>query len=216
MFRWLSRYVKRIDVLGVGIELREIPPEEAVVTPTPPPAPATSQPIRAPVKDIDVMGLGIELREIPPEEAVVTPTSPPAPAISQPIPAPVKQLAPGVERQDFVSVTGTSASEQRSPREIDLMVDGDEIQVHIHQPGGNQPNVWVGRKDLQESLDRWKQMGGSAKQIAIPGRTARKESQVILKIHDSDEIEVQAGWWIWVGRQDLRSALEELGVRVPW
>ena len=30
MFRWLSRYVKQINVLGVGIELREILAEEAL------------------------------------------------------------------------------------------------------------------------------------------------------------------------------------------
>ena len=30
MFRWLSRYVKKIEIYGVGIELREIPPEEGV------------------------------------------------------------------------------------------------------------------------------------------------------------------------------------------
>ncbi len=29
-FRWLSRYIKRIDIMGVGIELREIPEEEAL------------------------------------------------------------------------------------------------------------------------------------------------------------------------------------------
>ena len=30
MFRWLSRYVKQINVLGVGIEFREITAEEAL------------------------------------------------------------------------------------------------------------------------------------------------------------------------------------------
>ena len=38
MFKWLSKYIRRIDVMGVGIELREqpdIPPAPEKVPPQP-------------------------------------------------------------------------------------------------------------------------------------------------------------------------------------
>jgi hypothetical protein len=31
-----------------------------------------------------------------------------------------------------------------------------------------------------------------------------------------EEVEVQAGWWIWVPKEDVKAALQELGVCVPW
>jgi hypothetical protein len=174
MFRWLSRYVKRIEVFGVGIELREIPPEEATALLSAKPQSAPAQPA-------------------PPEGA------------SEP--------APVVLRQDYIRVSGTSASSRRTPRELDLMTDGEEIQLCIHAPGGTQPPLWVGRRALEEGFGRWQEAGGD---VVVPARTARKEAQVAFIADDSDEIEVQAGWWIWVPRTDLKAALTELGVRVPW
>ena len=50
----------------------------------------------------------------------------------------------------------------------------------------------------------------------MPARTARKEAQVAFVFDDSDEMEVQAGWWIWVRKENLKGALAELGVRAPW
>ena len=91
MFRWLSRYVKQINVLGVGIELREIPAEEAL-------------PLLA---------------------------AKPQPAPAQPSAGQTEEAAPIVQRQDYVCVSGTSASSQQAPREIDLMADGEEIQLHV-------------------------------------------------------------------------------------
>jgi hypothetical protein len=187
MFRWLSRYVKRIDVYGVGIELREIPPEEALplLAARPTPAPA-------------------------PQSTTSTPDAP-LPELARPAEA----EAPIVLRQDFIRVSGTSASSQRAPRELDLMAEGDDIQVHVHPPDGSQAPMWVGRKALQAALDQWK---GPASEdpISVPGRTRRKEGQVVFVVEEEGEVEVQAGWWIWVPRHDLKAALEVLGVRAPW
>src|SRR4051812_5206787 len=98
MLRWLSRYVKRIDVFGVGIELREIPAEEASA-----------------------------LLAAKPESA---------PAQPAPSEGPAEQAAPVVLRQDYIRVSGTSASSRRTPRELDLMADGEEIQLCVHAPDG--------------------------------------------------------------------------------
>lgn len=176
MFRWLSRYVKKIEVFGVGIELREIPPEEAL-------------PLLAP-----------------------KPTQPPPPQS----PAPTQPTDPIVQRQDFIRVFGTSPSSRRTPRELDLMIDADDLQVHIHQPDGNQTPVWLDRKALQNALDVWKGPT-SGEPITVPGRTRRKETPVVFVVDQEDEIEIQAAsWWIWVPRADLKAALQELGIRAPW
>ena len=175
MFRWLSRYVKKITIMGVGIELREIPEEEAL-------------PLL--------------------EASTKTP--------SEPSKTRSRESAPLVQREDYIRVSGTSASEQRTPRELDLMLDGEEIQLHIHQPGGTQKRMWVNRKTLQEALDRWPGPGPNAAPITVPGRTTRKEEQVVFIVDNDEEAEVQAGWWIWVPPKDLKAALEALGLRIPW
>jgi hypothetical protein len=175
MFRWLSRYVKQINVYGIGIELREISEQEAL--------PLLA---RTPIPDV--------ARE-PPVTAVVP--------------------SPLVQRQDYLCVSGVSASSQRSPRELDLMLDGAEIEFHIHSPGASQTRVWVARDALQEALDRWK-AAGSVGPITIVARTARKQAEVVVVAEPEGEVEVQAGWWIWVPREDVKAALEALGVRVPW
>ena len=53
-------------------------------------------------------------------------------------------------------------------------------------------------------------------EITLAARTARTEARVSFVFDDSAEVEVQAGWWIWVDKQDLKAALAELGVRAPW
>lgn len=158
MFRWLLRYVKKIEVYGIGIELREIPEAEAL--------PLLAEPTK--------LNNGRE---------------------------PV--LPSAVQRQDYICVSGVSASAQRSPREFDLMLDGDEIQLHIHNPGGTQPKMWVVRDALQEALDRW-QATGSDGPITVAARKARKQAEVVLVVEPEGEIEVQANWWIWVPREDLK------------
>ena len=173
MFRWLPRYVKQINILGVSIELREIPAEEALPLLSAPRPPGTSAAEQA-------------------------------------------EAAPVVRRQDYVCVSGTSASSRRTPRELDLMADGAEIEFHVHAPGGSQPRLRVGRAALEEAFARWAQGGGAAGEMVVPGRTARKEAEAVFALDDSEEVEVQAGWWIWVGKQDLKAALAELGVRTPW
>jgi hypothetical protein len=175
MFRWLSRYVKRIDIYGVGIELREIPAEEAKLQP---PALAAAAPA---------------------QESSETAPAPPD----------------TIQREDYLCVSGTSASNTRTPRELDLLLDGEEIQFHIHNPGAAQARIWVDRQALQEALVRWKE-GGQVGPITVAGRRVRKEASVVFVVDDAEEVEVQAGWWIWVPRQDLKAALEELGVRIPW
>ncbi len=176
MFRWLSRYVKQITILGVGIELREIPAEEA-------------QPLL---------------------------TAKPDSAPAQPAGEQTEPATAVVRREDYICVSGTSASSKRTPRELDLIADGEEIQFHVHQPGGSQPRLWVSRKGLAEAFACWKPAGDGGGEIAVPARTARKDAQVSFVLDDSDEVEVQAGWWIWVGKQDLKAALAEFGVRAPW
>jgi hypothetical protein len=182
MFRWLSRYVKRIDIMGVGIELREIPEEEALPLLSRQPSPAPACPALAPPSSV------------PPE---------PEPPI--------------VQKEDYVRVTGTSPSSRRAPREIDFMVDGEEIRIHIHQPGGTQSMMWVDRTLLQQSFGRWKVDSSGVAEVSIPARAAGKDAQVVFVADDSkEEIEVQTAWWIWVRKQDLKAALAELGVHVPW
>jgi hypothetical protein len=102
------------------------------------------------------------------------------------------------------------------PGELDLIADGEAIQFHIHQPGGSQPRLWVDRKALVEIMASWKGLPESD-EITLPARTAKeKAAQVSLVFDDSDEVEVQAGWWIWVGKADLKAALAELGIPAPW
>jgi hypothetical protein len=175
MLRWLSRYVKQINIYGVGIELREISAEEALPL-------LNLTPVRAsPADSADAAQASVPL----------------------------------VRKQDYICVSGVSASAQRIPRELDLMLDGDEIQFHVHNPDGTQPKVWAGRRALQESLGRWKNAGKEGP-ITVAGRTARKEAEIVFVVEEEGEVEVQAGWWIWAPRQDVKAALEELGIRVPW
>ena len=174
MFRWLSRYVKKITIMGVGIELREIPESEA----------------------------------LPILEAAKTDSAPKSK--DEPAQPPV------VERHDYLCLSGCSASTQRTPRELELRQDGDDIEFHVHKPGASQPKLWVNRNQLQEALDRWPGFESGTTPIKIPARTARKEAEVVLVVDKDEEAEVQAGWWIWVSRQDLKGALEALGLRVPW
>ena len=193
MFRWLTRYVKKVTIFGVGIEFREIPESEALPLleaaktqrPAVPAEPGPSQP--------------------PPATAPKTETSESA------------DLGPPVvERQDYICLTGCSASAQRAPRELDLRLDGEDIEFHVHNPRASQPKMWVKRADLQKALDRWRGLESGAEPIKLPGRTVRKAAEVVLVVDEEEEAEVQAGWWIWVSRQDLKGALEALGLRVPW
>ncbi len=176
MFRWLSRYVKQITICGVGIELREIPADEAL-----------------PLLD-----------------------AAPRPAPAQPVAGQLEAPAPVVWQQNYLCITGTSASTRRAPRELDLMADGDEIQVHIHAPGRSAPKVWIGRTALEEAFARSQPAGSSGGEITVLARTAHKESLVTFAWDDSSEVEVRAVQWIWVGKHDLTDALAELGVRAPW
>jgi hypothetical protein len=50
----------------------------------------------------------------------------------------------------------------------------------------------------------------------VPGRTGRKELPVTFVFRDNGEVEVQADWWVRVGTQELKTALQRLGVGVPW
>ena len=179
MFRWLSRYVKKIEVFGVGIELREIPAEQA--------------------KALEL--LTVEARPQAAQSGAGQGES--VSVTAEPI----------VQRQDYICVLGTTPSSRRSPREMDLMAEGEEIQLHIHQPGGSQAKMWVERKALEEAFASWDPASG---EISVQARTARKEGQVLFVFDDSVEVEVQAGWWIWVGKQNLKAALAELGLRAPW
>jgi hypothetical protein len=115
-----------------------------------------------------------------------------------------------------ITLSGTSAGAERAPRELDLIVEGEEVQLHVHPPGGSQPRAWVRRDDLQRALDEWSNSGGGPGTVEVPARTARKAIPIALVFGASAEVEVQAGWWIWVKRDDLRAALEQLGLRAAW
>jgi len=113
-----------------------------------------------------------------------------------------------------MTLTGSSPSEQRAPRELDLTADGEEVQVHIHAPGGAQRKMWVRRSDLQHALNETPEFRGGSGQVEFAGRTARMPFPVVLVWDESEEIEVQAGWWIWVRRDELLHALERFGLQV--
>jgi hypothetical protein len=130
-----------------------------------------------------------------------------APGAAEPTPD-----AAATER--FVRVSGHSSSSHH-PRELDLSREDDEIHLHVHQHGESHTKVWVSRPALQEALEEWAQTGGRLERLVVPGRTARKELPVTFVFRDTGEVEVQADWWVRVGRQDLETALERLGVRVP-
>ena len=170
------------------------------------------------VKQITIFGVGIELRELPADEVqALPPIPPPSPRPLSPTPIPDSPVEPGevVRQQDYICVSGTSASSQRTPRELDLTAVGDEIQFHVHQPGGSQRKLWVSRGGLQEALDRWQPTEDNL-EIAVPAGFARSEAQVVFVTDASAEVEVQAGWWIWVSRDDLKTALAGVGVRALW
>jgi len=113
-----------------------------------------------------------------------------------------------------ITVSGTSPSEQRAPRELDLTPDGEEIQFHIHAPGGQQRVMWVRQDDLQRALNETPGFRGGSGQVEFAGRTARKPFPVVLVWDESEEIEVQAGWWIWVRRDEFLQALGKLGLHL--
>ena len=204
MFRWLSRYVKQINIFGIGIELREIPEAEALA----------------------VLGQQSQENAALPTPASTAPSSTPpvGPATAESAAAgtaaesaPKKEsAAPLIRRENFVRVAGVSPSSRRVPRELDLMVDGDELQVHIHQPDAWQRPMWVRRDALQAALDDVRRTGGGSGGVKLPARTTRAAAEVAVVWDDSEEVEVQAGWWIWVARGDLAAALAELGVRAAW
>jgi hypothetical protein len=130
---------------------------------------------------------------------------------AEPVPKPTQPLAGA-----SAWISGTSASAQRTPREMDLTLEGDELLLHVHQPGGSQTKMWVSRTALQAALDQRGRAGATADRLEVPARTARKEATVAFVFLERDEVEVQAGWWIWVRGQELKAAFEGFGLRVPW
>jgi len=75
----------------------------------------------------------------------------------------------------------------------------------------------VTRTALQEALGRWDREGRSDEPIVVAAQSARgADGEVGFVVDGSEEVEVRAGWGIWVPRSDLKSALEQLGVSVPW
>jgi hypothetical protein len=121
----------------------------------------------------------------------------------------------GTATERFVRLSGHSSSSHH-PRELDLSREADEIHLHVHQHGESHTKVWVTRPALQEALEEWAQSAGGLERLVVPGRTARKELPVTFVFRDTGEVEVQADWWVRVGTQELKTALERLGVRVPW
>lgn len=188
MIRWLSRYVKRIDLhgagIGVGIELRELP---------------ESQPLALPESESQTA------------DSTLTPTSPES--VLPPIPADHDEGV--IELVRYLRVAGVSASTQRKPRELDLTIHGDEIEFHIHDPSKIRPKLWVTRTDFQEAMNNW-QASGNAEPMRVRARKARSKSEVVFVIDNDDEVEVQAHWWIWVSRNELKAALNEIGIHTPW
>jgi hypothetical protein len=130
------------------------------------------------------------------------------------VPAAAEPTANAAVAERFVRVSGHSSSSHH-PRELDLSREDDEIHLHVHQHGESHTKVWVTRPALQEALEEWARTGGRVERLVVPGRTARKELPVTFVFRDTGEVEVQADWWVRVGRQELKTALERLGLRVP-
>lgn len=128
---------------------------------------------------------------------------------------PSGQQASPTTADGFIRVIGTSASSRATPRELDMALDGEEVWMHVHQPGGEQRPVWVVRAALQDALNRWAGEGNTQAEIHVPGRTARKEADVKFVPQDDETIEVRADWWIWVSRRELFAALTRVGVQTP-
>jgi hypothetical protein len=160
----------------------------------------------------------------PPTFGQATPLSPSAalklnPSAVKRTQSPTAPAGPNAPQaaEHFVRVSGRITGSSTNPlrvRELDLTSEGDELHLHVHQHGESHTKVFVSRAALQMALDNFARAGGHLERLEVPGRTARKELPVMLIFHDTGETEVQADWWIRVGTQELKMALQRLGYRV--
>jgi|GEM_PF-6711514 len=114
-----------------------------------------------------------------------------------------------------IRLFGTSASDARAPREMDLSREGEEIRIDIHNPGSSQWVFWVRREDFEMSLRGWD--WHRAAEVRIAARKASSSLEVVLKLYTSGdaELELQAGkWWMWLKAEEFAQGLLALGVRL--
>lgn len=145
--------------------------------------------------------------------------NPPTPVPDR-VPAPIApfdssesaQAVSAAASDSSIRIVGVSASVARTVRELDIADAGSEIEFHIHNPGGKQPKLFVNRSALQQQFDDWAERGCRG-QCSVPGRSAKKEASIVFVADDTDELEVQAGWWIWVSKRELQAGLARLGIR---
>jgi hypothetical protein len=100
---------------------------------------------------------------------------------------------------------------------IDLTMEDDEIQFHIHNRDRMRTPYRVARKFLQDFLDRWKASGGGANVITLPARSPRLAVELTLVFDRSGIVQVRDPyWWIRVNAEEMKYSLQELGFHAPW
>lgn len=131
------------------------------------------------------------------------PTEPPAKETLKEKAAP----SPRPSSDTFIQLKGTSPSAKRALRYLDLTNHGQEIELYIHNPKGSAgTNRRVSINAIQLAVDQATNSG------------VRSESDVTFAFPNGGEVEVQItnGWWIWVSRQELKSALAKFGISAGW
>lgn len=118
-------------------------------------------------------------------------------------------------RPSSVRVLGVSPSAQRAPRELDLALEGDEVSLHVHQPGGTRSKFWVHRDTLEATINQLSAPAGGHR-IEVAARSPRKQTSSAFVSRDGGGVEIQADWWVWVSGDELREALHTLGIPVQW
>jgi hypothetical protein len=151
-----------------------------------------------------------------PAPAAPTPSPGPMPEINlelvgsspSPAPAPAGGI---VESPSYRRIAGVSPSSQRAPREIDFVIEGSELVVHIHAPNGSgSGKYYVYCSAFLQAVDKLllMQPREEIESVEVAGRTARNPAAVVVRRwRGEDELEIQAGWWIWVRAADLKTAL---------
>jgi hypothetical protein len=148
-----------------------------------------------------------------PGQPAVGPASPsPAARAATPPPAPAVPPSPGKR-----TLRGT-APDRRTPRELDLVRDGNEVNLHMHPPGK------TGSYKITLRVEELRSAFATGRfTLEQPGTTRRLD----FKYHTDDpedigpdEVRIQLGttsnqWWMYASGRDLQEALEALNPAAP-